>query len=129
MSNIKLNVAPVGAEIVKQLKKLVPVRTGRLRNGISYEVHEQKDGYVVYIKMEDYFAWLKPRTKAPTLPSPRELALSKPPLPKMNNLGLVKQSELTPRSRSIMSKIDMKKALRQMALKELIEDIKSILRI
>lgn len=111
MSEIKLDITPVAEDIVQQLKELVPVRTGRLKNSIQYEVREDRDGYVITLIMEDYFKWLKVKTKPSRLPSAKELAMANPPLPKMNNLGLVKQSELSPRSRSILDRIDIMEAL------------------
>ena len=38
MSDIKLNVNPVGQDLVDQLRQQVPVRTGRLRKSIKYQV-------------------------------------------------------------------------------------------
>ena len=55
MSEIKLNVNPVGQDLVDQLRDLVPVRTGRLKNSIQYKVKEVKDGYIISLIMEDYF--------------------------------------------------------------------------
>ena len=47
MSEIKLNVNPVGQDLVEQLRNLVPVRTGRLKKSIQYQVKEVSDGYVI----------------------------------------------------------------------------------
>jgi len=127
MSELKLNVNPVGQDLVDQLRGQVPVRTGRLKNSIQYQVVEEKDGYVISLIMEDYFKWLKDRKLPPKLPTPRELSLAAPPLPRMNRLGVVKHSELSDRSRGIMSRVDIVEALTTMDPKILEEQIKEIL--
>lgn len=127
MSEFKLDLTPVGEDIVQQLKDLVPVRTGRLRNSISYEIREVKDGYVITLVMEDYMKWLKYRRKPRTLPTPRELAMARPPLPKMNNLGLVWQADLSPRAKGIMESIDYVEALSTLDPDIIENQIKNIL--
>lgn len=127
MSEIKINVNPVGQDLVDQLRNLVPVRTGRLKNSIQYKVREEVDGYVISLLMEDYFKWLKNRTRPPKLPTPRELSLAAPPLPRMNKLGVVKQADLSPRSRGIMDRVDLMEALSTLDPKEIEEQIKDIL--
>lgn len=129
MSEIKLNVNPVGRDLVDQLKNLVPVRTGRLRNSINYDVREVADGYVISLIMEDYFKWLKDRKLPPKLPTARELSLAAPPLPKMNTLGIVKQADLSPRSRGIMDKVDIAEAITTLDPKIIEEQIKDALKI
>lgn len=127
MSELKIDMNPVGQELVRQLRSVVPVRTGRLRNSIQYEVKEEQDGYVLSLIMEDYFKWLKDRRKPMTLPTRRELMMARPPLPKMNNLGVVKQADLSPRSKRIMDSLDIMEALSTLD-KEVIENqIKDIL--
>lgn len=127
MSELKINMNPVGQELVRQLRSVVPVRTGRLRNSIQYEVKEEKDGYVLSLIMEDYFKWLKDRRMPMTLPTRRELMMARPPLPKMNTLGVVKQADLSPRSKRIMDSLDIMEALSTLD-KEVIENqIKDIL--
>lgn len=128
MSEIKLNVNPVGQDLVDQLRDLVPVRTGRLKNSIQYKVKEVKDGYIISLIMEDYFKWLKGRTRTPKLPTPRELSLASPPLPRMNTLGVVKQEDLSSRSRGIMARVDIVEALSTLDPKVLEEQIKEIIK-
>lgn len=129
MSEIKLNVNPVGQDLVDQLRSLVPVRTGRLKNSIKYQVREVADGYVISLIMEDYFKWLKVRKLPKRLPTAREIALASPPLPKMNDLGVVKTSDLSPRSRSIMDKLDIAEAVTTLDKNIIEEQIKDILSI
>ena len=128
MSEIKLNVNPVGQDLVDQLRDLVPVRTGRLKNSIQYKVKEVKDGYIISLIMEDYFKWLKERTRTTKLPTPRELSLASPPLPRMNTLGVVKQEDLSSRSRGIMARVDIVEALSTLDPKVLEEQIKEIIK-
>jgi hypothetical protein len=128
MSEIKLNVNPVGQDLVDQLRSLVPVRTGRLKNSIKYQVREVADGYVISLIMEDYFKWLKDRKLPPKLPTARELSLAAPPLPKMNTLGIVKQADLSPRARGIMDRIDIAEAVTTLDPRIIEEQIKDILK-
>ena len=128
MSEIKLNLNPVGQDLVDQLRSLVPVRTGRLKNSIQYRIKEEQDGYVVSLLMEDYFKWLKNRRLQQRLPTSRELSQASPPLPKMNTLGIVKQSDLSPRSRGIMDRVDLMEALSTLDPKIIEEQIKDILK-
>lgn len=128
MSEIKLNVNPVGQDLVDQLRSLVPVRTGRLKNSIKYQVREVADGYVISFVMEDYFKWLKDRKLPPKLPTAREIALASPPLPKMNTLGIVKQADLSPRAKGIMDRIDIAEALTTLDPRIIEEQIKDILK-
>lgn len=127
MSELKLDVSPVAKDLVDQLKDLVPVRTGRLKNSIQYEIREVKDGYVISLIMEDYFKWLKVKTRVGRMPTPRELSMANPPLPKMNTLGVVRQSDLSPRSRDIMDRIDVVEALSTLDMTVLEEQIKDII--
>ena len=127
MSEIKFDVSPVAQDIVDQLKELVPVRTGRLRNSIQYEIREVSDGYVISLIMEDYFTWLKVRTRAPKLPTAKEMAMANPPLPKMNDLGIVRQSELSPRAKGIMDNIDIMEALSTLDMDVIERQIKDII--
>lgn len=129
MSEIKLNVNPVGQDLVDQLRSLVPVRTGRLKNSIKYQVREVTDGYVISLIMEDYFKWLKDRKLPPKLPTARELSLAAPPLPKMNTLGIVKQVDLSPRAKGIMDRIDIAEAVTTLDPRIIEEQIKDILSI
>lgn len=129
MSQIKLNLNPVGQDIVQQLRDVVPVRTGRLRKSIKYEIREVSDGYVITLIMEDYFKWLKYRTKPPTMPTPRELSQASPPLPKMNRLGIVKQNELSPRAQGLMKRVDIVEAMTTLDPRILEEQIKDILQL
>ena len=129
MSGIKLNVNPVGQDLVDQLRSRVPVRTGRLRKSVQYKVVEVSDGYVIDLVMEDYFKWLKPRTRTPRLPTPRELSLASPPLPRMNSLGVVRREDLSPRSRRILEDVDIVEAMSTMDPKILEEQIKDVLKI
>lgn len=129
MSELKLDLNPVGQDLVDQLRGQVPVRTGRLKNSIRYEVREVSDGYVVTLIMEDYFKWLKFRTKTPTMPTPRELSLAAPPLPKMNRLGVVKQADLSPRAQGIMNRVDIVEAMTTLDPKVLEEQIKDIIKL
>ena len=128
MSEIKLNVNPVGQDLVDQLRSLVPVRTGRLKNSIKYQVREVADGYVISLIMEDYFKWLKDRNLPPKLPTARELSLAAPPLPKMNTLGIVKQADLSPRAKGIMDRIDIAEAVTTLDPRIIEEQIKDILK-
>lgn len=127
MSELKLDLKEVGKDLEEQLKDLVPVRTRRLKNSIKYEIHETKDGYEILLEMEDYFTWLKPRRKPSKLPTRKELADARPPLPKMNDLGRVKSTQLSPRASSIMKKINFKTALEKIDKKDFEEQIKKIL--
>lgn len=129
MSQIKLNLNPVGQDIVQQLRDVVPVRTGRLRKSIKYEIREVSDGYIITLIMEDYFKWLKYRTKPPTMPTPRELSLATPPLPKMNRLGIVKQADLSPRAQGLMRQVDIVEAMTTLDPRILEEQIKDILQL
>lgn len=129
MSQIKLNLNPVGQDIVQQLRDVVPVRTGRLKKSIKYEIREVSDGYVITLIMEDYFKWLKYRTKPPTMPTPRELSQASPPLPKMNRLGIVKQNELSPRAQGLMKRVDIVEAMTTLDPRILEEQIKDILQL
>lgn len=129
MSEIKLNVNPVGQDLVDQLRAQVPVRTGRLKKSIQYQVREVSDGYVISLIMEDYFKWLKYRTKPQRLPTPRELSLATPPLPRMNRLGVVKQADLSPRAQGIMRKVDIVEAMTALDPKILEEQIKDIIKL
>lgn len=129
MSELELNIEPVAQDIVDQLKSLVPVRTGRLKNSIQYQIRKYNDGYVITLIMEDYFKWLKVRTVTPRLPSPKELSMAHPPLPKMNNLGIVKQEDLSPRAKGIMDRIDIVEALSTMDKTFIEQQIKDILSI
>ena len=127
MSEIELDITPVAQDIVDQLKSLVPVRTGRLRNSISYSVREVDDGYIIELVMEDYFKWLKVRRKAPRLPTAKELAMARPPLPKMNTLGRVPVRDLSPRAKGIMDSVDIVEAMTTLDKRVLEEQIKDIL--
>ena len=129
MSEIKIDVRPVGQDLVDQLKGLVPVRTGRLKNSVQYEVREVTDGYVISLIMEDYFKWLKDRKLPPKLPTARELSLAAPPLPKMNTLGIVKQADLSPRAKGIMDRIDIAEAVTTLDPRIIEEQIKDALKI
>lgn len=126
MSYIKLDITPVAEDIVQQLREIVPVRTGRLKNSIKYEIREDNDGYVITLIMEDYFKWLKVKTKESRLPTQRELEMANPPLPKMNNLGLVKQSDLSPRAKSLLDRVDIVEALTTLDKSVLEQQIKEI---
>lgn len=127
MSELKLNLNPVGQDLVEQLRELVPVRTGRLKNSIQYQVKEDAEGYVISLIMEDYFKWLKYRRLPQRLPTSKELSLASPPLPKMNRLGVVKQADLSSRSRGIMERVDIVEALSTLDPKVIEEQIKEIL--
>lgn len=127
MSELKLNLNPVGQDLVEQLRELVPVRTGRLKNSIQYQVKEDAEGYVISLIMEDYFKWLKDRRLPQRLPTSKELSLASPPLPKMNRLGVVKQADLSSRSRGIMERVDIVEALSTLDPKVIEEQIKEIL--
>lgn len=127
MSELKLNLNPVGQDLVEQLKELVPVRTGRLKNSIQYQIKEDAEGYVISLIMEDYFKWLKDRRLPQRLPTSKELSLASPPLPKMNRLGVVKQADLSSRSRGIMERVDIVEALSTLDPKVIEEQIKEIL--
>ena len=78
--------------------------------------------------MEDYFKWLKDRTRPQRLPTPKELSMANPPLPKMNTLGVVRQADLSSRSRGIMEKVDIVEALTTLDPKILEEQIKEIMK-
>ena len=127
MSELKIDVTPVAKDLVDQLKGLVPVRTGRLKNSIQYEIREVSDGYVIALIMEDYFKWLKVKTREGRLPTPKEISMASPPLPKMNNLGIVKQSDLSPRAQGIMNNIDIVEALSTLDMGVIEEQIKEIM--
>ena len=127
MSEIKINLNDVGQDLVDQLRDLVPVRTGMLKNSISYQIQEEEDGYVISLMMEDYFKWLKERTLPVRLPSPRELSMAAPPLPKMNSLGKVRKDELSDRSQGLLGRVDMVEALSTLDPQILEEQIKDIL--
>ena len=86
------------------------------------------DGYVISFVMEDYFKWLKDRKLPPKLPTARELSLAAPPLPKMNTLGIVKQTDLSPRAKGIMDRIDIAEAVTTLDPRIIEEQIKDILK-
>lgn len=111
-------------DLERQLKDLVPKRTGRLKNSIKSRVDTRGTSYVISITMEDYFAWLKERKNPPTLPSAKELSLARPPLPKMNSLGVLKDSDLSPRAKGILSRLDIKRAMKKIDRKALTTEIK-----
>ena len=127
MSKIRIDVTPVAQDIVEQLRELVPVRTGRLKNSIQYEIREDSEGYIITLVMEDYFKWLRVKTQPSRLPTPRELSMASPPLPKMNTLGVVKQEDLSPRARGIMGRVDLVEAMTALDMKALEEQIKDII--
>lgn len=127
MADIKLNLNPVAEDIKQQLQALVPVRTGRLQKGISYLIREEQDGYVILLVMEDYFKYLKPKTKTSKPPTATELAMASPPLPKMNTLGVVPKTELSPRSQSIIGKININTAMQKMDKEELKKTLKKLI--
>ena len=129
MSGIKLNLNPVGQDIVKQLRDVVPVRTGRLKKSIVYDIYEVEDGYVIRLTMEDYFKWLKYRTQPVRMPTQRELSMAAPPLPKMNRLGLVRQEDLSPRARGLMGQVDIVEAMTTLDPRILEEQIKDIIKL
>lgn len=129
MSGIKLNLNPVCQDIVKQLRDVVPVRTGRLKKSITYSIYEVEDGYVIRLTMEDYFKWLKFRTRPQTMPTQRELSMAAPPLPKMNRLGLVRQEDLSPRARGLMGQVDIVEAMTTLDPRILEEQIKDIIKL
>lgn len=124
---IKIDLKPVAEDLAAQLKNLVPVRTGRLRDSISYRIDRRGDDYYISLIMEDYIAWLKPKTKPSRLPSPRELAMANPPLPKMNDLKLKGVEQLSPRSQGIFRKLDIESAFDELDLSELDNEIRKIL--
>lgn len=106
--DIEAELYRIATKYVNDLKSHVPVRTGRLRNSIKAELDDEGDWtYTIRIICEDYFAWLKYRKRPSTPPTSRELDMSRPPLPKMNSLGLVPRNELSPRSKGIMESLDM----------------------
>ena len=115
---LSLDLTKVAEDIVRQLKNLVPVRTGRLQKGIRFYISQNGAIYTIKLEMEDYFKWLKPRTR----PLPAQIELCREPataLPAMNTLGLVRYSELSPRARNIMDSIDLNRALSQIDLSAL----------
>lgn len=127
MSEIKLNLVPVAEDIVSQLKNLVPVRTGRLKNSIRYKITQKGDDYYISIILEDYIKWLRPKTKPSTLPTAKELAMAKPPLPRMNDLRLKGIEELSPRSQGIFRKIDIESSFDKMDMTVLENEIRKII--
>lgn len=127
MDELKVNLVPVAEDIVKQLKNVVPVRTGRLKNSIRYSITKQGNDYIISIVAEDYIAWLKPKTKPSTLPTPRELALATPPLPKMNDLKLRGIEQLSPRAQGLFQKIDVEGAFDKIDLTPFEDEIRKIL--
>lgn len=126
MSSLNIKLEDFAKDIVTQLQGLVPVRTGRLKNGLNFKIVKKNDSYYVNILMEDYFKWLKPKTKPTRLPTARELSMARPPLPKMNDLGLVSVNDLSPRSRGIMNKIDIQSAISKIDFKDLEDQIRKI---
>lgn len=127
MSELKLNVNPVGQDLVDQLRALVPVRTGRLRNSIQYQVKEEMDGYLISLIMEDYLKWLKDRRLPMRLPTAKELSFASPPLPKMNDLGVVRQTDLSPRAKTILDRVDVVEALSTLDPEVIERQIKEIM--
>lgn len=129
MSEIKIDLRPVAQDLVEQLRSKVPVRTGRLRNSITYQLMENEGGYLISFQMEDYFKWLKERRLPVKLPTPRELSMAAPPLPKMNSLGIVRKDQLFPRSQDILDSLDIDRAM-DLIDPEIIKDsIKEIIEI
>lgn len=129
MSEIKIDLRPVAQDLVEQLRSKVPVRTGRLKNSITYQLMENEGGYLISFQMEDYFKWLKERRLPVKLPTPRELSMAAPPLPKMNSLGIVRKDELFPRSQDILDSLDIDRAM-DLIDPEIIKDsIKEIIEI
>lgn len=129
MSEIKIDLRPVAQDLVEQLRGKVPVRTGRLKNSITYQLMENEGGYLISFQMEDYFKWLKERKLPVKLPTPRELSMAAPPLPKMNSLGIVLKDQLFPRSQDILDSLDIDRAM-DLIDPEIIKDsIKEIIEI
>lgn len=127
ITSIQLRLDPVAKNIVGQLQGSVPVWTGRLRDSIKYTIKRKGDDYFIYITAEDYLVWLKNRTKTPRLPSPRQLALARPPLPKLNNLRNVTFNDLSPRAKGILQSVDMELAFKELDLSELEKELRKVL--
>lgn len=100
-------------ETAKKFTKLfqsrMPVRTGRLRKGIKYEVQKRTtpDGteYSVIILAEDYLKWLRER-KNPLPTNILRWTGVIDTLPEMNNLGFVNKTQLSPRSQGLLRGLD-----------------------
>lgn len=129
MSEIKIDLRPVAQDLVEQLRGKVPVRTGRLRNSITYQLMENEGGYLISFQMEDYFKWLKERRLPVKLPTPRELSMAAPPLPKMNSLGIVRKDQLFPRSQDILDSLDIDRAMDLIDPETIRNSIKEIIEI
>lgn len=89
-------------KFAKILQSRMPVRTGKLRKGIKYEVEVDKDGFDVLIIAEDYLKWLKDRTK-PLPTNVLKWTGVVDQLPEMNKLGGIKLNELSVRSKNLFS--------------------------
>lgn len=129
MSEIKIDLRPVAQNLVEQLRSRVPVRTGRLRNSITYQLMENEGGYLISFEMEDYFKWLKDRRLPMKLPTPREMSMAAPPLPKMNSLGIVRKDQLFTRSQDILDSLDIDRAMDLIDPETIRNSIKEIIEI
>lgn len=129
MSEIKIDLRPVAQDLVEQLRSRVPVRTGRLKNSITYQLMENEGGYLISFEMEDYFKWLKERRLPMKLPTPREMSMAAPPLPKMNSLGIVRKDQLFPRSQDILDSLDIDRAMDLIDPETIRNSIKEIIEI
>lgn len=129
MSEIKIDLRPVAQDLVEQLRSRVPVRTGRLKNSITYQLMENEGGYLISFEMEDYFKWLKERRLPMKLPTPREMSMAAPPLPKMNSLGIVRKDQLFPRSQDILDSLDIDRAMDLIDPETIKDSIKEIIEI
>lgn len=129
MSEIKIDLRPVAQDLVEQLRARVPVRTGRLKNSITYQLLESDGGYLISFELEDYFKWLKERDgEHPVrLPSPKELSMAAPPLPKMNNLGIVRKDQLSGKSQKILESLNIDRAMENLDYDSLYRNIKEII--
>lgn len=125
--SLKAIIEEAAKKFAKDFQSKMPVRTGRLRKGIKYEVITENNvssiggAYKVLIISEDYLKWLKDRTK----PLPTNILKWTgviDQLPEMNKLGNVKPTELSNRAKSLIRGLNFEKYLDKDEISKYYED-------
>lgn len=114
--SLKQIIEDAANEFADELKQKVPVRTGRLKAGIKYQVVLDANGFKVLIIAEDYLKWLKERKK----PLPSNILKwsgSIGSLPEMNSLPVTKIKDLSIRSQGILNSLNFENFLDKNDLK------------
>lgn len=103
--SLKQIISEAANEFVTELKEIVPVRSGKLKAGLKYEVKVGLDGIKVLIISEDYLKWLRERTK-PLPTNVLRWSGSVQSLPEMNSLPETQINQLSSRSKSILDSLN-----------------------